>query len=120
MTSFESLVETLVKFFISLCGKSRATEHKNFLKTEAVILVMKEEELDVITSDGQTSKGSELVLGLDNCPGALMHVQSLRGPPGPVNIGMEILQEQLSQEAFLFQYFGQVFSCHAGDTTKKK
>lgn len=98
--------------------ENQGTEHKNFLKTETIILVMKREELDVITRDGQTSKGSGLVLGLDNHPGALMHVQSLSGPPGPVNVGMEILQEQASLEVFLFWYFGQVFSCHARDTTK--
>lgn len=73
----------------------------------------------MITSDGQISKGSGLVLVLDNHPGALMHIQSLSGPPGLVNIGMEILQEQaLSRGFFLFWYFGQVFSCHAVDTTK--
>lgn len=73
----------------------------------------------MITSDGQTSKGSGLVLVLDNHPRVLMHIQSLSGPPVPVNIGMEILQEQaLSRGFFLFWYFGQAFSCHAGDTTK--
>lgn len=48
----------------------------------------------MITSDGQTSKGSGLVPCLDNRPGALMPIQNLSGPPGPVNTGMEILQEQ--------------------------
>lgn len=59
----------------------------------------------MITSDGQTSKGSGLVLGLDNHPGALMHIQSLSGPPGPVNIGMEILQEQALLRDFSFLVF---------------
>lgn len=59
----------------------------------------------MITSDGQTSKGSGLVLGLDNHPGALMHIQSLSGPPGPVNIGMEILQEQAVLRDFSFLVF---------------
>lgn len=85
--------------------ENQVTEHKNFLKTETVIRVMKGEELDVITSDGQTSKGSGLVLGLDNYPGALMHIQSLSGPPGPVNIGMEILQEQALSRGFSFLVF---------------
>lgn len=59
----------------------------------------------MITSDGQTSKGSGLVLSLDNHPGALMHIQSLSGPPGPVNIGMEILQEQALLRDFSFLVF---------------
>lgn len=94
-----------MKFYVSLCGKSRVTERKNFPKTETINLVMKGEELDVITSDGQTSKGSGLVLGLDNGPEALMHIQSLSGPPGPVNIGMEILQEQALSRGFYFLVF---------------
>lgn len=52
------------------------------------------------TSDGQISKGSGLVLVLDNHPRALMHIQSSSGPPGPVNIGMEILQEQALSRCF--------------------
>lgn len=64
----------------------------------------------MITSDGQTSKGSGLVLVLDNHPRVLMHIQSLSGSPGPVNIGMEILQEQaLSRGIFCFGILGKYF-----------
>lgn len=94
-----------MKFYVSLCGKSKVTEHKNFLKIETVILVMKGEELDVLTSDGQTSKGSGLVLGLDNHPGTLMCIQSLSGSPGLVNIGVGILQEQGLSGGFYFLIF---------------
>lgn len=62
------------------------------------------------TSDGQISKGSGLVLVLDHHPGALMHIQSSSGPPGPVNIGMEILQEQaLSRRFFSLGILGKYF-----------
>lgn len=54
----------------------------------------------MITSDGQVSKGSGLVLVLNNHPGALMHIQSLSGPPGLVNIGMENLARTGSLKRF--------------------
>lgn len=64
----------------------------------------------MIISDGQISKGSGLVLVLDNHLGTSMHIQSLSGPPGPVNIGMEILQEQaLSRVFFSFGILGKYF-----------
>lgn len=65
----------------------------------------------MITSDGQISKGSGLVLVLDNHPGALMHIQSLSGPPGPVNITMEILQEQALSRGFfsLLVFWASIF-----------
>lgn len=58
------------------------------------------------------------MLGSDKHPQALMHIQSLSGRPGSVNIGMEILQEQAVSRDFSFWYFGQVFSSHAVNTTK--
>lgn len=111
-----------MKFYISLCGKSRVTEQKNFLKTETIIHLIKGVELDVITSDGQTSKGSELVLGLDSHPGTLMHIQSLSGPSGPLNTGMEILQEQAVSRGFPFLVFwASIFlPCWKYNNNKKK
>lgn len=64
----------------------------------------------MVTSDGQISKGSALVLVLDNHPGVWMHIQNLSGPPGPVNIGMEILQKQVSSRVFFsFGILGKYF-----------